>query len=308
MIRRHLPRLGPNVKRPSPKTARQWVNAAGSNSKTAFEVSRELQPEWGPFFAIDGTPMRIKGEGHCFLIASDCATQDTPHAVLLPDEHDTRRIGVFLNELLALGIDPKMWLIDDNPSLKKAIIKHQRFAKIQLDIFHKKRTIARLLPDKKINKQEEELKNRIFQFLAANSLEEAETFFKSILINRQLWPSRGSKRAILSIESDHDLLLTHFHVDKTLGLTGDKRSPRTTSEIEGVNSRIGPKRDKVRGFKTLESTKNFCNLLIMHYRAGPFESTNDKRGPLERANRKVYDWIRFSQKRKSIRETKAPRV
>jgi len=75
-----------------------------------------------------------------------------------------------------------------------------------------------------------------------------------------------------------------------------------------VNSRIGPKRDKVRGFKTLESANNFCKLLIMHYRAGPFESTKDKKGPLERANRKVDDWIRFSQRRKSIRETKASRV
>ena len=316
---RHLPRRAPNAKNVSHKTVGHWFRVAGMNSKTPLEVSAELRPTWGPFLAIDGKMIKIrektqdqklKSKVHCLLIACDAHTQDIPATKLLRDEHSTLRLFVFIRKLQReLGLDPEMYLIDDNPSLMKAIKTHlgptEAAKRTQIDVYHKMRTINKIFPKKKINKIQRELKRSIFQFLRADTLEESERIYDSIMSEKQKWSSEKSKKAIQSIESDHDLLLTHFRVDQRLGLAGENRSPRTTSQIEGLNSRIEPKLDKVRGFKSLESAESYCKLLVMKYRASPFESNGDKRSPLERAGvKKIDDWIWFSQKRRSTKEAK----
>ena len=121
----------------SPATVYRFERAAGLNCKSPLEVSIELKPEWGGFLQIDGTQIKVKGAAMCLLLAADTNTQDILHALILPDEKDTQGIRKALTALRDTGYTPRMNLIDDAPSLKKAVLGVYPSVPLQLCVEHK---------------------------------------------------------------------------------------------------------------------------------------------------------------------------
>jgi transposase-like protein len=305
---RSLPRhIGIRI---SAATVYRLVKAAASNSKSPLEVSMELKPTWGSFLQLDATQIRINGLSLWLLIAIDTETLDIVDGRLLPDEKDPRRIGAFLREVRdSIGYQPRMIVIDDNPSLKRAVREIYPFVPLQLCVLHKQWTIDRLLPDSKISDSQRELKARIQQFLFADTLDAALGVYRIIFDNAGRWPDPQGQAAIRSIKLDLRYLTNHFNVDKRLQ-SSKRLSPRTNSVVEGIFSRLKMKINQVRGFKSAENLPATINLLLMHYRATALEGAKDKRSPLERAQTPVNDWIQFSQRKleKSKKETALPDI
>lgn len=277
----------------SPATVYRFERAAGLNCKSPLEVSIELKPEWGGFLQIDGTQIKVKGAAMCLLLAADTNTQDILHALILPDEKDTQGIRKALTALRDTGYTPRMNLIDDAPSLKKAVLGVYPSVPLQLCVEHKWWVIDKLLPDNKVVESQRNLKAKIHDFLFAKTQDDALQAYCLINDDPQ-WADPQSQAAIRSIRQDNRYLTTHFRVDERLGT--ENRSPRTNSVIEGINSRLKAKITQIRGFKSNENARGTINMLIMHYRATPFEGAEDKRSPLERANRPLSNWIKMSQR------------
>jgi transposase-like protein len=235
------------------------------------------------------------------MIAVNSETRDILHAKLLLDEKDPRPISRFLEELRdKLGYWPEMIIIDDNPSLKRAVRERYPFVRLQLCVQHKWWIIDRkILPDRKLDEKQRELKTRIRAFLFADTLGEALQINRFIMDNTGKWPDCRSRQAIKSIREDFKHLITHFEVDKKADGTEQNKAPRTTSIAEGIFARLRMKLDQMRGFKSPRNLPGLINLIIMAYRATEFAGTQDRRGPLERAGARVQDWIRFCQKSKN---------
>jgi hypothetical protein len=287
----------------SPATAYRWIRAVARQCKTPLEASIELKPVWGGSLQLDAFHVSVEGLARWDLLTLDYETRDIPHARVLRDEKDPRRIARMCIELKdVLHYRPKIVVVDENPSLVKAVRSVYPSVPIQLCVWHKKRAIDRILPDRKINTAVSELKAKIREFLFATTLNEADVAYRFITDNSHIWPETNSQDAIMSIKRDQEALSAHFYVDQKLGLTGEKRTPRTTSLTEGTISRFRLKLDQMRGFKSLDNLPGMLNLLIMHQRAVAFRSGRDRRSPLERAQRPVSNWLLFS-KRKSNNET-----
>ena len=328
---RRVGRRGPERKIVGTKTAYKFVTHAAANCKTPIEVSIELRPEWGTLFLeLDGTTVKLKCESRVLLTALETETQDIPHARVVLNEHTLGPIARFVQELRdTLSFRPIMIVIDDNPTLRSAVITTYPGVPIQLCVLHKQWQIDRLLSDGKIEDLESEdpelakelrrLKRLIYSFLWTQSEDTALDCLSEIRTKK--WAPRqqdqGKKKskaeqmmqnanaAVRSILSDAEELLTHFRVDKQLEREGrlTKKAPRVTSVTDGFHSRFDLKRRQVRGFKSAKNLPAYMYMAIMEYRASDFEGAQDPRGPLERAKRAVGDWIAFSQRRKSKKET-----
>jgi transposase-like protein len=298
---RRLPRCGPDNRRIPSKTAYTWVTRAALNCKSPLEVSIELRPKWGRFLELDAAALSLKGEWRSLLIAVNAETQDILHAKILFDEKDPRPISRFLEELRnKLGHWPEVIVIDDNPSLKKAVRESYPSVPLQLCVEHKWWTIdSKILPDRKLNENQRELKARIRAFLFAETLGEALAIIRFIMDNTEKWADSRSEQAIKSIREDFRELITHFKLDMKADGTEQSKAPRTTSIAEGIFGRLRMKVNQIRGFKSATNLPGLVNLIIMAYRATEFPGTQDRRGPLERADCKVQDWIRLCQKSKN---------
>jgi len=285
-------------------TAYRWVIAAARGCKSPLEVSMELKPVWGGSLQLDAFHLKVQGLPRVFLLAVDAETQDILHARVLPDEKDHRRITKMLIELRdVLHYHPKIIVIDDNPSLLKAVRLVYPNVPVQLCAWHKQQGIGRILPFTQITKEQSELKELIRQFLYAETISDSNAAYQFIIDNAGRWPDRESQDAIISIKRDRDLLTTHLYVDEKLGLMGKQRTPRVTSKTEGIISRLRDKIKQVRGYKSIENLPGNLNLLVMHHRAAKLRSGKDRRSPLARAQRPVDNWLIFSQQHKSTNET-----
>jgi transposase-like protein len=287
----------------SSATAYRWVKAAAHQCKSPLEASTELQPVWGGSLQLDAFHVSVEGCARWAFLTLDSETQDIPHARVLRNERDPRRIAKMCIELRdVLHYRPKIIVVDGNPSVLKAVRSIYPSVPIQLCVWHKEQTINKILPNRKINANQRELKVKIHEFLCANTLNEADTAYQFLIENSLIWPEKKSQNAIISLNRDRESLLAHFYVDAKFGLTEEKRAPRTTSVTEGTISRFRLKLHQVHGFKSFENLPGLLNLLFMHHRAVPFRSGRDKRSPLQRAQRPVDNWLLFSQ-RKSNNET-----
>jgi transposase-like protein len=233
------------------------------------------------------------------LLPVDLGTQDIVDAWLAQHE-DYQSIRPFVREIKkAIGYEPNLAVIDLDQAWNEAVSDVFPDVPIQYCVVRFERMFDREIPLRNRTEEQCELKSLVRKMLYAPNLAEAREALEEILFSRQMRYFRDKKslKMIRSLQSNFDLLTTHFRVHN---------SYRSNNITDGVNNLVQMRLNLIRGYKKKQSAWNSLKLILMYYRFNLFESCKDNRKngkcPLNLAgvDTSKMDWVAHSQKDRSV--------
>jgi len=106
-------------RRPSPSSLQRVVEEVARRCKTAWEMSRELQPRWNGVVLLDEKMCPVRRKGQWLYLAVD-TTGDIMHCRPVPELSSTEAAS-FLREVQALPVQIKGLVTDLDPALTRAV-------------------------------------------------------------------------------------------------------------------------------------------------------------------------------------------
>jgi transposase-like protein len=139
----------------------------------------------------------------------------------------------------------------------------------QICVVHFERIVDRIIPKRKRTPEQNELKEIVRRVLYAESEAGSRGAMDELLLARRkrYFRDRKSLSIIRSLESNFDLLTTHFRIPTYV---------RSNNVAESVNDKMEMRLKMIRGYKRVRTATNSLKLIVTHYRFKPFASCKKK--------------------------------
>lgn len=262
------------------------------------QVTEYFKPFRSGFYAWDGTWIKLNGENLVILVCFDVFTLDVLGYVIADDEtyesykELINKINKSESDILA---NAKGFFADGEPSLIKHFKKDYSHVPFQLCVFHKYSRIGQLLPFKRAEGKDLEIKARVEKILFAPTKESALSALKELRDYASEHKQNKKLQEVIGIlKRNFEFLLTHYD--------NPEMSPYN-NVLEGFNDTIKRKTNLMKGFKKAENVERWIKLIILDYRFHEIRSSSFKdrngKSPLELANVSFPEhanWIKMLRK------------
>ncbi len=312
----------------------KMVNEVAQMSKSSIEITRQFNPVWDGFLAVDDKYIRVRGKRYLCLVAVD-TTGDPVHLELIEEPNQEAYDNFFRYLVDHIGYRVRAITTDLDPMLDNAVksvfggqILHQKC------IWHALEIVKGHIDYQKIRQNYLRLRKKCDNLSA--SLEEKKTYYHSTLEKLQ---SMKSDLALLEEEYlAKEKVLTDireifknntnsevtkelkvikrryrtkypkvvsFLTDNLDGLTTytiNQRIPKTNIMAENFNRQLQRRLKTIEAFQTFSTAFNYLNMIRNYLRFKPFTDCKRERryrngfAPIELCKVKLAsrDWIKNS--------------
>ena len=306
----------------SPTAVNQMLGEIASQSKTALEMSAELNPHWEGYIQLDEKMVSVHGEQQWFYLAVD-SSGDIVHCRDVKELTSTEAM-LFIREIIDVVKYPFKGVTTDlDSSLRIAVartlpgIPHQiclkhAFSSIENSIGYRDLKQRQMWNKKIIRTEFEKLpqKKGIWVAKARKGFFETYETYKELSerhraieqLRRTLYGivfaktgeaaleqlkkfKRGRPPAMVASQKHNAVGFLNRYFDKMMIYHSHRGMPRTTNLVENVNKQIQRRVKTIEAFQSRIGARNYMNLLIAYLRQKPYTDCRGKRKPLNGLSR-----------------------
>ncbi|MDP3012660.1 MAG: transposase, partial [Candidatus Subteraquimicrobiales bacterium] len=252
---------------------RTWklVQTMASNSKTPWQVSLELKPQWCGYIVVDGDSLKVGNHRESALLGVDIETLDIPHLILAEHEDIENWLFFFLVLKYTVGYPFKGIVSDGDPAIEEAIRLVCPGTPHQFCVKHFQDGLHRYLRYQSSHgrgtwREVQRFEDAVRRCLYTTTLEEARKYLLAIQIDpgfRKIHLEDG----IRMLERNFERLAQHFLHP---GL------PRTSNVAEGLIRKLDRRLNAMDSFGSHETAWSTLKMLTIHTR---FRNLTDCRKP-----------------------------
>jgi transposase-like protein len=275
-------------------TAYDHIQEVCQRAKMPWELSKELNPTWSGYIAIDSNTINVFKFKKHLQISVDTGTRDIPNAILA--HHDDAPNWTLMLTMLKdqLSYPFKGIVSDGDSSIISAVNSALPNIKHQICVRHFENEMYRFLQYRKHRIRVDAKLSKLFMKYLHEVLYAKNIYDYKYELYRLLKHSKlkhpDLKDAVTKLQHAYKYLTPHFF---------DRNIPRTNNIAENVISQLDLKINQIVKFQSHETAWNTIKLLISWYRFKKFSSCrkrnrkNNGHSPLElaQANLNNKHWI-----------------
>lgn len=318
----------------SPGYLCKMVNEVAEFSKSSMEISREFNPRWDGYIAVDDKYVSVRGRRYLSLVAVD-TTGDPVHMELIEEPNQQAYDNFFRYLVDHIGYRVRAVTTDLDPILDNAVknvfggkILHQKciwhgieIVKRQINFPQVQQTYRRFkkkydgissrLEDKKVyydmtKEKLVEMRNELAiieeEYLAKENLVEA---LREMLYQKTTLDVSRHLRSIRRKYNNQYPQVISFLINNLDALTThtiNHHIPRTNIMAENFNRQLQRRLKTIEAFQSVSTASNYLNLIRNYIRFKPYTDCKGKRryrngkSPIELSNvtLQTRDWVKNS--------------